>query len=411
MRTLKSLTGLWAVTLAAACGAADRGAPEAVVRDSAGVRIVENAGPRWPDADGWRLSAEPEVNIGALEGDEPYLLANVRYGLKRSDGTIVIANGATAELRFYDVDGRFIGAAGGEGGGPGEFSSGFSMYLLAWAGDSVGVWDFQARRMTIFDPAGAMAREIKLVLEERTFPQPLGFLGHGELALTDYVGFTPPGPPGTMTADSMRYSSYSLTDSTFTEIRRLPRGLRYSAQWQGRASIFPLPFGPAAQEAVSNGRLYFTDAVRAEFWALDDDGVVRQIVRQPGEPKPLTQDIIDALIERRMADAPEEPEGRQAWRDWFRDVPWPENLPAYQDMQADRLGNLWVMAYRPDTEDPGEWFVFDTGGQWLSTIVFPPRFDPLDIGADYVLGRWQDELDVEYVRVYGLVKPVEVTAR
>ena len=35
----------------------------------------------------------------------------------------------------------------------------------------------------------------------------------------------------------------------------------------------------------------------------------------------------------------------------------------------------------------------------------PPRFQPLDIGPDYVLGLWRDADDVEQVRLYGLVKP------
>jgi GMP synthase-like glutamine amidotransferase len=34
----------------------------------------------------------------------------------------------------------------------------------------------------------------------------------------------------------------------------------------------------------------------------------------------------------------------------------------------------------------------------------PERFEVLDIGTDYVLGRWRDGLGVEAVRVYELVR-------
>ncbi len=34
----------------------------------------------------------------------------------------------------------------------------------------------------------------------------------------------------------------------------------------------------------------------------------------------------------------------------------------------------------------------------------PPRFSPLDIGPDFVLGLWRDADDVEHVRMYDLVK-------
>jgi len=35
----------------------------------------------------------------------------------------------------------------------------------------------------------------------------------------------------------------------------------------------------------------------------------------------------------------------------------------------------------------------------------PPRFTPFQIGADFVLGREVDELDVQYVTLYRLEKP------
>jgi len=37
----------------------------------------------------------------------------------------------------------------------------------------------------------------------------------------------------------------------------------------------------------------------------------------------------------------------------------------------------------------------------------PPRFNPIEIGADYVLGIGWDELEVEYVRMYALERPLD----
>ena len=41
----------------------------------------------------------------------------------------------------------------------------------------------------------------------------------------------------------------------------------------------------------------------------------------------------------------------------------------------------------------------------MGTVRTPAELRVLDIGADWLLGVWQDELDVEYVREYGLIKP------
>jgi hypothetical protein len=38
----------------------------------------------------------------------------------------------------------------------------------------------------------------------------------------------------------------------------------------------------------------------------------------------------------------------------------------------------------------------------VTTLTLPASFRVHDIGEDYILGVWQDELDVPYVRMYGL---------
>jgi hypothetical protein len=48
--------------------------------------------------------------------------------------------------------------------------------------------------------------------------------------------------------------------------------------------------------------------------------------------------------------------------------------------------------------------VFDEGGAALGVVPLPPRFTPHQIGNDFVLGAWKDELDVEHVRLYRLLK-------
>ncbi len=55
-------------------------------------------------------------------------------------------------------------------------------------------------------------------------------------------------------------------------------------------------------------------------------------------------------------------------------------------------------------------YVFGGEGIWLGTVVLPDRFDLYDIGDDYVLGRWQDDLDVVHVQLYELVKPEQSPA-
>ncbi len=40
----------------------------------------------------------------------------------------------------------------------------------------------------------------------------------------------------------------------------------------------------------------------------------------------------------------------------------------------------------------------------LGVVETPPRFQISQIGSDFMLGRWRDELGVEHVRMYELLK-------
>ena len=86
--------------------------------DSAGVRIVENARP--PDGSrlGWSVDSVPSLSIGALEGEHPHLLHQVRGAFKPADGRIVVANGSSHELRVFDALGVHLATRGGQGEGP-----------------------------------------------------------------------------------------------------------------------------------------------------------------------------------------------------------------------------------------------------------------------------------------------------
>jgi hypothetical protein len=98
------------------------------------------------------------------------------------------------------------------------------------------------------------------------------------------------------------------------------------------------------------------------------------------------------------------PEERPAERARVEALPFPETRPALGTLLPDRGGNLWVGDWVLFPETPKEWKVFDPAGRWLGVVEVPIRFFPYEIGEDWVLGVERDELDVEYVVVYPLIK-------
>jgi hypothetical protein len=75
-----------------------------------------------------------------------------------------------------------------------------------------------------------------------------------------------------------------------------------------------------------------------------------------------------------------------------------------EGVRVDALGNVWLAEPRLLGTEPGSWIVFDAEGRQLGTVAMPAGFDPYEIGPDYVLGLWKDELDVEHIRLYSLHK-------
>ncbi|NIW83642.1 MAG: hypothetical protein GWN18_14025 [Thermoplasmata archaeon] len=97
-------------------------------------------------------------------------------------------------------------------------------------------------------------------------------------------------------------------------------------------------------------------------------------------------------------------ERRRIYRTLYETMPFPEIMPAYEDLVVDAEGNVWVEAYRRPGDDQPRWEVFDPRGAFLGTVLTPQRFRIFEIGSDYLLGRWADTMDVEHVRMYELRK-------
>jgi hypothetical protein len=102
---------LLALLAAPACTDAEIDTPAAEISDSAGIRVVMNPPPE--TAPVWLVSEEPLVEIGGSESDPAQMLFQVRGAVRLSDSMIVVANGGSLELRWYDPRGVQLGTAGG----------------------------------------------------------------------------------------------------------------------------------------------------------------------------------------------------------------------------------------------------------------------------------------------------------
>lgn len=383
-----------------ACGDADAAGGSATFRDSAGIQIVENRGGRWGEDGGWQLSAEPRLQIGVAEGDPRYQMDRVRAALQLGDGRIVIANAGSQEIRWYGADGRHVASAGRKGGGPGEFDGLASLRRLP--GDSLLAYDLLGARFSWFDPAGRFVRSEPV---PRQGGIPMRFadrFGDGTLLLSTSVRSFSGGPPAGISRDTVIWlraapggglDSLPVTPGGESAISIVRSGGEIQSM-----NVLTLPFMRNVQSAAAGNRYWQGVTERYELVLRGADGRPERIVRRAVQPVPVRGAYLDSL--RRVRAVEHGPEAAKA----LDLVDVPDALPVFERLLVDDEGHLWVqrMAWPGDVQP--EWDVFDDGGQLLGTVRMPAAFRATHVGADFVLGVWKDEDDVEYVRMYGLEK-------
>jgi hypothetical protein len=384
-----------ATVFATGCGEAG-GGPAASVRDSAGVTIVENPA-ALAERPLWTVAPEPMVEIGALEGDEPYQLSQVAGAIRLGDGRLLIANRGTQELRYYDPTGRHLLTVGREGEGPGEFR-GLGM-AVAGAGDTVVAYDFNLRRLSYFGPDGTFLRSVALRFEGG-FPVLIGPLADGAWLSNRGFTFSPGADGSDVIRDTVPFLVFDSTGTLRDSVGRFPQ-FEYYVETEGSAAwASSLPFGRATEAATWRDRFYAGHTARYEIARYTTAGVPELVIRLEYAPVPVTGADVDTLKAERMEGAQEQ--WRQRTERMFQKMPIPATFPAFADLTVDTDGHLWVLGYTRPGRQERRWTVFSPEGRALGSVETPPGLRVLDIGHDYVVGVWRDDLDVEYVRMHRL---------
>jgi hypothetical protein len=170
----------------------------------------------------------------------------------------------------------------------------------------------------------------------------------------------------------------------------------------GRGVMSTPLFAHVTSAAVHADDVYVGDQETFEVGVYSTNGGLRRIIRLPNVDLRLTRDDIERAIERRLASVAEGQ--RTMMRTQLDAMDVPGTRPAYGRLLVDSQGALWVGDYAPYPEDPVLWRVFDASGRLVTALRVPERFRVFDVGADWILGVWRDDLDVERVRLYHLRK-------
>jgi len=401
MRSLVAAIPFLAVALPA-CSESGSDSGSLQVSDSAGVQIVENHFPAWAEEGGWVVESEPRLEIGAIDGPEEYTFSGIGEAHLLSDGRIAVTNRRTSEFRFFSGEGGFLDSSGREGEGQGEF-----VFMQTWRGtaDTLFVFDAQLARVSILNPAGEFIRSTQVQGEpDLGNPSAFGSIPGGGLFVTSGTGGVPSGARGLIEGNEILFSQHSAEGRFQNVIARFPSASRWVYTSSGMTTHQYLPYSVGwTPYAWAPGRLFVGLGTEAEIEVRGPDGRLIQLFRWGAERQAVGAEEM-AEYREQLLTYYEDPNQKRYWEGWLREVPFPEHLPIYSSLLVDRTGHLWAEQYRPFWDESRRWFVFNPDGIWLGTVETPQGFRVTEIGMDYVVGVGRDELDVEYVRVYDLVK-------
>jgi hypothetical protein len=349
------------------------------VRDSAGVRIVENSAmASAPIA--FRIDPRPTFSIGGLdtpsEIDEQ---AGITSARRLPDGRVITTE--RHRVRIWSPSGELLLTFGAEGEGPGESRRYSGVCLLP--NGNIAVVSSTPPRIAVHAPNGTLRSTANL----QVGPDASGCFADGSVARGRT--FNAEGQD----APLKRYAQFHRISATGDTLGVLGTGLW--GVWQ-RVGIFT--------NAAAQGEQFLIGAgVRPEFHIVDWNGALRQVIRTADPVRRVTaaearkggKGFIEAINVRggRFLAGSEEgiPLGT-----------WPSH--GFLRFGSDQM--IWVR--EPEFIEAPDWFAFTPTGELLGRLQSPREIlgsaTVKEFGAGEVILSWEDDDGARHLSIHRLIR-------
>ena len=413
---MKAIVAVLLSVLAASCGRALAGPAVEMRVDTVGDTVVV----RTVSGSVWGADARmvQELSIGAIEGEDAYMLGDVKGLAVTRAGEILALDTQVPVLREYGPDGRHIRDIGRDGGGPGEYERPDGG-IAALADGRVLVRDPGTARINVYAADGASLGEWRLASGggwNTSDPLYVDTAGNVYTLVLRERGK----PPWEWRYSLARYNPDGVhTDSIFAPEWDY-EAPRVTGQGEHGSSSNNVPFSPT--KAWTFSPLGYTVGGLSTDYRIDlyrTDAPVLRIERDY-EPVPVGAGEKAEREERVTRNM------RSQYPGWRWNGPAiPDFKPPFRGIFVGDDGRIWVQLSQPSVEIMSEadardeerrtqnrpsrfrdgvaFDVFEPDGRYLGFVRMPDGFntspDPVFRG-DSIWAIVRDELDVQHIVRY-----------
>jgi hypothetical protein len=162
-----------------------------------------------------------------------------------------------------------------------------------------------------------------------------------------------------------------------------------------------VPFGRNTLVGAADTLLYLAETGEPEVRVLGLDGRTHRVVRLEMPVRSVTSDDIERIRAQYLEGL--SPGIVAEIQPRLDAVPIPATMPYFSQLKVSTDGTVWLQHYQPFREEEvTRWAAVDPTGAWLGDVSLPNSFAVHEFHADYVIGLWRDEFDVEFVRRYSI---------
>ena len=364
--------------------------------------IMESDSPREADL---VLANEALVRVGLLDGPGEYLFSNIVGAARLQDGSIVVADEQSHEVRMFDANGRHVWTSGREGEGPGEYRG--LRLMRGCPGATVMIFDWNQNRITRLGPDGGVVDTRVLdAIEVSPYNDPT-CAPNGDLVFDVWPESEWDDAETVALSEFYRWKvdlSWEGDDGVGTLASGIPGAERFN--YDGGSG--PRRWGKDMAFAVTATGVWYGSADDYELEHVDWTGRVTRMARWAGPDLEVTREHLDRYRDAYLALYETPAERRRVERERWPEIrdDLPERFPAYVSDGLLSLpdGSLWVVPHPWRGLGADEYHLLGPDGEWLHRLTIPSGRTLLDAGPGWMMLLEEGDFDEQSVAVYELVE-------